>query len=266
LSFDINGFLGVQINEIIHENYERHKELFLLCKEINMFAQSTKFKFDIHSEDMRGIILASLFIKVHNAFQGSVIMYKYGLDTEAKVITRTALESLFALKAVVKHENFHIQLVESDQKKREKTLKRIKENPRGVFDKLQNEVVLNELDKLISENKSKNIKVFEPKELAELSESYDDYYYAYNILCNDTHTDIRTMEKYLFIKDNDIIEAFNSIPSTKDIERVLFTANYVLLKALACMNEYCELQIDNDLSRFEEKMLMLSKKKGIENI
>jgi len=259
MSFDENGFLGKQIHDIINGNYENHSDLFLLCEEINRFAQSIKYKFNINSEDMRGIIAASLFIKVHNAFQGSVIMYKYGLDTEAKVIIRTALESLFALKAVVKIENFYKQLIESDRKKREKTLRRIKENPYGVFDNLQSESVLDELDKLTLENRNKKIKIFEPKDLALLSESYVEYYYAYNILCNDAHTDIRAMEKYLIIKENEEIDAFDSLPSTKDIERVLFTASYILSKALICMNEYCKLSLDDDLKNIEQKISMLSK-------
>ncbi|MGB7606620.1 MAG: hypothetical protein WBL93_14205 [Lutisporaceae bacterium] len=46
MSFDVNGYLGSQVEQIKKDNYEKHKTLFEKCEELNRFAHSVKFKFD----------------------------------------------------------------------------------------------------------------------------------------------------------------------------------------------------------------------------
>ena len=110
MSFDTEGFLGNQASEIIKENYESHKDIFELCEEINLYAQSVKDDFKIYQDDMQGILATTLFSKILNTFQAVVILYKYGLNSQSKMLTRVELESLFTLKSTIKDKIMFIYL------------------------------------------------------------------------------------------------------------------------------------------------------------
>ncbi|MTI86241.1 MAG: hypothetical protein FH756_20690 [Firmicutes bacterium] len=257
MSFDIDGFLGEQMNEIIQDNYSLHENVFKLCEEVNRYSQKIKYGFNINSNDLQGIITTSLYLKIHNTYQASVIMYKYGLNSQAKICVRAALESLFVLRSIVKDKRYVYWLLGSDSKKRELLLKRIIKNPHNVFNSLLGNVDVSQLDALIAKNRKDETRIISPKEWAEISESYSDYYYAYDVLCGDVHVDIRNMEQYVATNDEGEIEQFNPLPSTKDIEAVLFTANYVMVGAIKCMSKITGIDAEGEVDKFETMILKI---------
>jgi len=255
MSFDTDGFLDNQVNEIIKENYELHKDIFNLCEDINRYAQEIKYNLNINSNNFQGIVATSIFIKILNIFQSVVILYKYGLDSQSKILTRTAIESLFVLKCIVKDEKYVEWLINSDNKKREQLLRRIQENPHGVFNSLIDKVDISQLNALIKENKIKKIKVIDPKEWAEASESYTEYYYAYKFLCGDVHVDIRNIEQYITANNEGSVEQFNILSNENDIKIILgHTANYVMLEAIECMSEFAALNNETMINYFEKRI------------
>lgn len=42
MSFEINGYLGIEINEITNDIYCEHNDIFEFCEYINKIAQSIK--------------------------------------------------------------------------------------------------------------------------------------------------------------------------------------------------------------------------------
>lgn len=63
MPFDENGFLGDQASALAKNIFERHKNLFALCYEINRFAEITKYEFSPHSEDRQELVSTCLYIK-----------------------------------------------------------------------------------------------------------------------------------------------------------------------------------------------------------
>ena len=64
MPFDTKGLLGEDVNEIIKENYELYKDIFKLSEEINMYSQEVMYLLNINSNDLQGVVAASLFIKL----------------------------------------------------------------------------------------------------------------------------------------------------------------------------------------------------------
>lgn len=251
MSYEINGYLGNQIEEIKKENYTNHQYIFKQCEEINRFAQKIKYDFNINSEDNQGIIATILYMKIHNAFQGAVIMYQYGLDTEAKTLVRSALEAMFVLKAVIKDEK-NIELLKQDNfKQKEKRYKSILEDKHNIFSEIKGNIDLEQYEELKRKNKKEDIKDVHISRWAELSDSLADYYYAYKVLCSDVHVDIGNFDKYIVANEDGQVEQFNAIPNTDDIERVLFTGIYALLTAIDHMNHLRTLGIEEEIKKFE---------------
>src|SRR5690606_4541463 len=98
--FDEEGFLSDQMNEISANIEDDYKEAFNTCFELNHYAQEHKLNLPVNVDNVKQLIAASLLIRIHNGFQSVVILSRSGLETEAKIIARTILESLFVLRAI----------------------------------------------------------------------------------------------------------------------------------------------------------------------
>jgi len=222
MSFNTNGFLGVQINEVIANNYQNYKEWFLLCEELNRFSYSIIDKLIMGREEYRSIILATLYVSIQKAYQGSIIMYKYGLDTEAKVITRSALESLFYLKALFEDDTFRLELLKGYYYDKKKTIRKIKLHPDAFDSALPSEV-----DTIMEEIKNEESSRLFIEDVSKKAGLHHLYVNEYSILCNDVHPNLNRIIRG-FIQKNNKIEGIDRIPSTNDIEPT-FTLNcYVI--------------------------------------
>lgn len=196
MPFETKGVLGEQVNEIIKENYKLYKDIFELSEEVNMYSQEITYLLNIKSNDTQGIVSTVLFIKILNTFQSIIILYKIGLESQCKALTRSALESLFVLKCITKDVKYLELLVNSEKKSRERLLTNIKKNPCGVFNDLINQIDIDELIELARNNHKNNIDIIQPKQWSEMSNShYYYYYYVYSHLCKDVHIDLGNMEQ-----------------------------------------------------------------------
>lgn len=255
MPFDKKGLLGEDVNELIKENYEKYKDIFKLSEEINMYAQEVIYLLNINSNDSQGVVAASLFIKIINMFQSVVILYKIGLDSQCKILTRALLENLFVLKCIVKDNTYLEMLINSDDKNREQLLRNIKKNPHGVFDSLSNEIDIHELDELSRNNHRNKIEVISTKQWAEISESYYEYYYAYKHLCKDVHVDIRNIGQFIKVDKDGNVDEFIMLPDIKDIRIILgHTANYAMLGAIICLCDYSNIKCESKIKYFETKI------------
>lgn len=250
MSFYINGYLGEQINEVIAENYKKYNQFFQLCEDMNRYFIEITRKIKLEQDDIRGVLICCLLTKILNACQGIVIMSKYGLDIEAQTITRTALESLFYLSAIACNEEFFKEFIKSDIIEKEKIKKKIKKNPQ--FFSEQN---LFELDE---NSEHEKIKDYNTAQVAEVAGMQGDYCTAYTYLCSITHPDLMNLFNRYTIK-NDNLTTFNLQPSTNDIELVLYSVCYIILKTLLCLDNYFKISIEKDLDIYEKQILKIFK-------
>lgn len=198
-----------------------------------------------------------MFIKILNLFQAVVILYKIGLDSECKILTRTALESFFVLKCIVKDEKYLEMLSNSTKEGRKLLLKDIKRDPHGIYKNLKSEIDKNMIEE------STNIihrDIINPKKWAEMSESYTYYYYAYRQLSQDVHVNLINMDKYIKAdKSGDIYDyIILQLPDIKDIKIILgHTANFIMLDTIRCISKYSNIDNEDKIKYFESKIIEL---------
>ena len=95
--FNFNGYLSPEVDEWTkNQNFEKNDN-YLLCIELNRFAQKTLYQLKIHNEDVQELLVSTLFIRCLGIFQGSIISIEKGMIIEAKILTRSFLEILFIL-------------------------------------------------------------------------------------------------------------------------------------------------------------------------
>ena len=249
--------MGDEIEEFSLENYQKHLALFEVGYDINKFSIRVLYSLKIDRDNGQQVIGCSLFSRIHNGYQAILLLYRMGLETEAKVILRTILEASFVLKAISDDVDEVTNFVNTDKRKQERLLKSIFEKDRlNIYEDLRKSLSREQLDNLKQEIKEDGIKDIEVYEWANKAQLDVYYAYVYKTLNSEVHTDIRMLEKYLEIdEENYEITGINSLPSDRDINRSLFTAYSIMLIALNCLNKVFELKQDEVLKSYEERVM-----------
>lgn len=258
MPFDEYGFLGTQIKDIENQNYQENKMVFDTCYDLNKLANTIKLQLRIHIENGQETVCSCLFVKILNGFQAATILYRYGLESEAKIITRTILEAVFILKAIAKNPEEAAAFVNTDKKKRENLLKLIHEkDENNVMESLKATFSKEMYEELKKENKKEKVQSIEVYEWA-MKAGLETYHkYAYTCLNADVHTDIRNLEKHLELDEQRNIIGINCIPSTRDISGTLFTACCVLLIALDSIVDIFSLDYEKEINDFHSRIVKL---------
>jgi hypothetical protein len=255
MPFNINGFLGLEINEVAKKNYTEYKEYFSICEELNRFAISLAENIQIRNQDSRSILSVCLFLKIHNAFQSSIILYKYGLNSEAKIITRASVESLIFLKANLIDHDFCERIIASENKEREFLFSQMikhKDVYKTIHEGYSN--LVDDYNELVSQNKKQQNKKIKLSKLVEETGLYYEYYYIYNALCKEIHINLTHLQnQYLIVENGETLE-FDRTPRTNDIIALLMTNCHLLISSIDFIKEHVNISINAKIQYFKEKI------------
>ena len=181
MDFNEKGFLGTVILNFARSVDVCYVQFFEASAKINELAQAVKFELKVHNKDGQEVLAASLFLRVLNGFQATVILSRLGLINDAKVVLRGALESLFILKLLCKDEKFLAEYVGSDEVRRLKWMNVASQNKSALFSEVRTYatlIVRQELEEKIKikTNDWKELKAIDIARRAGLLEMYETDY------------------------------------------------------------------------------------------
>lgn len=254
--FRQNGFLGEEIQTYITDNTKYHEKHFLFCEELNRYSYTVIEKTNILTSDTRGTVIMSIFVKILNAFQGAVILNKYGLNIEAQTVARPALESLFVLAAINEEEGFYENFVKLTDVERENVLWKIKKYP-DIFPNYQDIPELEELEELTQKNKE--IKNYRKSKIAKFAKMEVQYITAYSFFSSAIHPNMGNLRSRYWIDDGEKVEKILYAPCEKDMNYTLKVLCATLIEALACLDDYFTLNIMDELARIAEQSIEVFK-------
>jgi hypothetical protein len=258
MSFDKFGFLSKDMKNISEVHYKEHKQIFDVCYKMNSFAQTLKSEMEIDPNNCRQVIASCFFIKIMNGFQAIILLFLQGLETEAKIITRTILESLFVLKAIADDKEEVRSFIDTDKKKKEKLLKNIFVNDNeNIYITLKEKLTEKMLDELKQSNKKECIKDIQVYEWAKKANLLEYYRYVYVALSFEVHPDVRNLGKHLILDDNQKITEINCTPNTVDIFNTLVTACSLLIITINCLCKIFSLNYEKELEEFDQDLVCM---------
>ncbi|QVK18600.1 hypothetical protein KHQ81_02465 [Mycoplasmatota bacterium] len=254
---NLNGYLATEINKTKEKNYKENQALFDLCIEINQFCQIFKYELKVDDTDNIGIVSTLLFFKLLDTYQSVILLYRYGLDTQARTVNRTILEGLWVIKNLYLNPNETFQLlIEDEYYKKINMLHDIKNNQDSFYEYITKNNILNveeEMKKLEESMKKygvKKIRKINVKEMALKSESALEYYYIYKLLCRDVHVDSGQLTNYFMSGVDGSIQGFDDSPSTNNIEEVLITTSDLILKAVIFVSKILKIDKKEDIKYY----------------
>lgn len=256
MDFTSEGYLGTQISDFIRENHLENLSFYELSEDINRYAQ--KLKLDIHlpNPEISQMATIALFIKILNSYQSIIILYQYGLSSQAKSIIRISLESLFVLKAIALDKSKVQLLIDTYSKETELKLSKIMNPKYKVFDSIRDQMDTATLNALKQKNKVDKIKKLKFSEWAELSNLTAMYNTMYSELSEDVHNDIVNLEQYAMVDSSGGVK-FSCVPNNTDVSRDLLWSITILLLALESLHSVLGVGKIEDLEAFDKRAMQL---------
>ncbi|MBI5696513.1 MAG: hypothetical protein HZC51_12415 [Nitrospirae bacterium] len=232
MPIDENGFLGKEAELSAGKIYEKHKDYFDFCYDVNQFAQKEKYKFEPSDNDGQKLVAILLFTRILNSTQAGVFLINRGFCIEGAAMVRIVFELLIYLKNCCTDKRFHIQYAQQDILKRRKRLNTVVNNypDDSDFEKIKEYVNSGGLDELNREIKRENIKELPTKfDLAKKVGMKHDYDTVYRLNSDAIHPSIKSLEKYVLGEYGEL-KTIDSGPNDNDAEIHLCTfADYLLI-------------------------------------
>jgi hypothetical protein len=106
MTLEARGFLSNHVERQKSALRQIHQERFDLVDQVSDLAQRLMPTVATVSRSKKNLLACAFFVRGLQALQGGIIMAERGMVTEARILARTVLETLFYLAANLKQEEF----------------------------------------------------------------------------------------------------------------------------------------------------------------
>ncbi len=232
------GFLSEEIESVVEHARDGNKELFDRLYRVNDHALSIQHRVVVAPEDMQGLVIATFFSRTINSIQASVILIERGLSSQAKVVLRAAMESLFGLRACL-DEEFCERLVAADAVKSRKHFRKAEQLvQKGVIPDVNGvltEDLLAQIEVDIAETNARDITT---AEIAKAAGLHDWYLGMYAMFSASVHATVRDLREYMRVDGKGEFAALANVPDLEACAGLLICAIEQMLMASTAAAAY----------------------------
>jgi Family of unknown function (DUF5677) len=180
------------------------------------------------STDPRRFAMHGHFVRVHQTFQGALILAERGMIPDARTLLRSGVESAIALHALANDPGFVDQMIAAHHLSQRKLARVVLNNPAYLASCSAKEIAemhatITAVDAMEADPKKK------PKDIswADVAAKYcaDLYHLLYRSLSSDgTHATINSLNRFVIADANMQITAFKLAPNTDGLVEALSAA------------------------------------------
>lgn len=257
------GFLGESIQEFTGGVLQQYEQFFAAATKLVELGYNIMMNLQPKDNNLQQILIASVLIRVLNGFQSVIILSRYGLVFDAKVVLRGQLESLFILKRLTVDSSFVKEYIDSDLNRRLLWMNVAHNSKAPHFDRLRMQAtdqVIADLKREIATKNAKELNIGQIAKEAGLGVEYDT---DYRLLCEETHTLPRSLQN-LTILDQGVPAELDPNPSNRELSYFLFTSIRAMHLALEAVANFFGVDKSNDFKQSAEALKVLIPKVGQE--
>lgn len=226
-----DGLLNGKDSPLRSSISEGYHAPLVLARKINRQIHEMLFKSDVRHQDGEAIIIATLLLRSLEHYQSSIILLENGVVSSARVVVRALMETTFRLGATVREEGFYKKFILEDLLYRKEVANKIKNNKHGFLRGSQGVITDEALERLGREIELHKPKKFRIEELSQLAGMHDWYIGVYGLLSKAVHTQIRDLEEYLTVNDNNEVKELKYAPQLQEIPLLILTSSELILYA-----------------------------------
>lgn len=260
-NFQEHGFLSNNLSEFEDIFRKKYEPWLNFLFEINNYAQVLQYKLDISNENGQQLVCASLYARCISMYQAAIFISIKGMETQAIILLRCLLESLFNLVASSKSEEVVKKFVAADQFERRKFFNKARmwksDSLRDLAEKHATDEIIQQIQNDIDKTEAQR---FPTEQVAIKAELHDWYLTAYSIFSHSVHSSVRDLEKHLIINDQGDITGLINEPTIDEYDRLFATAAEAMLHALKAVEKVFDLKTSEFVNEKYKVLAKLAKK------
>lgn len=249
-----NGFIGTEIQSWIEKCRERHASFFNLANEVNRFCHARLFAVDLRNRPFHEVLVLTICLRVLSNYQAAMLLCERGMMSEAMVMARAMIESVFMVCAVARDEQLARDYVNEDQKGRLRFLNKLR-SLHGSLPPKVNDQDIGQLENTIKiEIKTVGIRERSTEEWAKEAGMHSWYLTVYAALSTAVHAKVRDLERYLVEDNEGNLNGLQWGPDDSELKHLITCAIEGMLVALKSTLSCLGQQQDEVIGALLEKL------------
>jgi hypothetical protein len=240
------GFLCTDMVAVEKRCHDQYKSWFELHESLNRYCLGILKKLAFHSDKKQEYVSIAIFIRMVSLFEGSYIVIERGMDSEATILLRSLMESLFSLGAITKDKDLAENFYQQHILLKSKGLSKLLESPSLTSGK-DYTARLTELKKKVGERKIQQLTV---EDLSKKAELHDFYTSAYPYFSWTVHSNILGIARHFQGDSDDQIQGVKWMPTTESLDKLFLTGIECIVVALRFLNSLFQLQEKECIEKF----------------
>ena len=236
--FTSDGFLASDSDELVTAIRATCPDVFDRAYALNRELHESLFQFEIQNRDPQQLLVATLAPRALEHFQSAIVLLERGLVASGAAVTRALLESVFAVRALIRDESFVERYIASDLPHRKKLINKLKQNAYPVFEEANAAIRDEDVESLDIEIVEHDARSISAEELSRAAGMHDWYLSAYSMLSQPVHSSVREMDRYLTIDALGEVKALQYGPSSEEIPHLVLTACRAVLLGVGAAAEF----------------------------
>lgn len=232
MSDDVDGFLAESLHRVrshVREKYAAWRDLLL---RVNRLAVANQHAIVIHTDSNVERYSAVLFARTITTTQASTLLLEMGLVSQARVLLRSAVETLFALAAIAKDANTVGKLVEGHAAEQKRAAKNAQLWQDGELKKIADAEAASGR---LQSNLDSSATALSTFDLAQKAGLEDWYRTVYMVFSWSVHGAAVDLDRHVVVGEDGNVAEFRNEPEVDDQESSWMCAIEVLLKAVAAL-------------------------------
>jgi hypothetical protein len=251
--FAEEGFLSTAIVKSSQDCRKQHAEWFVLCESINRFSLAFTSKVPYHPDNRQEWLTAALFLRMISVFEAITILTERCMLSEARILLRALMETLFALRAVASSQRVAEEYYHSHLNLKLKALKKLRGYESAGM--TYRGINLNKrIEELEAEVKNKHLKSTPTTEYLAKKAGLDSYYNtAYSVLSWTTHSSVLDIaHAHVSGKSDDYVESVHLSPQIEDVEKTLMSISECMVIALRSGNDLFKAGAETEIEDYDK--------------
>jgi hypothetical protein len=229
--FDSDGFLTDRRRILESAISSAHDRLLKRARQINRDCHELIFAAPIHNRDPKEMLCATLFARVLEHYQATLLLLGTGLIAPAKVALRATIESVFATRAVAIDKEAWRAFINDDLFQRRKLIRRAQQHDHINLEGLREALTQEVIDHLEQQIEASGATPLKTEDLSKRAGMHEWYTTHYALLSKASHTNVRQLEAYLSLDESSEIRGVTYAPSMEEIPHLVLTAAHCILLA-----------------------------------
>ncbi|MCK5312476.1 MAG: hypothetical protein KAJ62_10215 [Desulfobacteraceae bacterium] len=231
---ETDGFLSEEIINSKDYFMDQYADIFDFANNLNRFSMDLMRSQKVDWEDKRKFILKTLHIRIIENYQATIMLLQFGMVSQAKVLVRGMLETVFILVALQKKPDLIQSYYDQFEEGRRRALKASCQFKGEELKKAAKEHNLEthyvEQKKFL---KNKELNSLRPKQWAIAAELEDFYNLWYTLYSNSAHSNLPALDDHIDKTEKDINLSFG--PTSKYLCETFQCCAYIMLNANSSM-------------------------------